>query len=66
MDFVVWQPCELGFLTNHLVFLFLLEIGLILEKGFPCNVFGICGCDCGVNYKFVQVILARVFCLPSV
>ena len=38
------------------------------KKGFLAfwNVFGICGCDCGVKYKFLQVIWACVFCLPSV
>ena len=30
------------------------------------NVFGMCGCDCGVKYKLEQVIWACVFCLPSV
>ena len=30
------------------------------------NVFGIWGCDCDVNYKFVQVMWACVFCLSSI
>ena len=50
-----------GFLKKS--FGFLIYMGdwvLFLKEGFLAfwNVFDICGCDCGVNYKFVQVMWA--------
>ena len=67
--FCCLETMRVGFLKKS--FGFLIYIGDWInfrKKGFLAfwNVFGICDYDCGVKYKFVQVIWACVFCLPSV